>query len=377
MKSLNERTRQLSQVFSLKRKVELEDTGIDILPYRFHERMDEKEVVRFQKKAPRMKFYRDDDDRLRSNERFRYTVFAPKGAKDCSNGILVLHGLNERMWDKYLPWAEYLCLQTGKPVILFPIAFHLNRAPITWVNPKVMQPFVEQRRKDFNAPNCTFANAALSSRLSQSPMRFYISGRESIFNVVQLLEQIKDGAHPLFSKEADINVFAYSIGALLSETLMLANPAGLFDSTRFFFFCGGSLFEKMNGSNKEIMDSDAFRRMYEFYTSDFTFKDDYIEDAFKSMILQETNQKAREQFFSHAANNGRIKAITLTKDTVMPTSGAQAAFGADAAPKMLTEMDFPFKYTHQKPFPIGSGIDPQTLDACFSHVFDKACEQLI
>ena len=116
-----------------------------------------------------------------------------------------------------------------------------------------MQPFVEQRRKDFNAPNCTFANAALSSRLSQSPMRFYISGRESIFNVVQLLEQIKDGAHPLFSKEADINVFAYSIGALLSETLMLANPAGLFDSTRFFFFCGGSLFEKMNGSNKEIM----------------------------------------------------------------------------------------------------------------------------
>ncbi|MFB0973973.1 MAG: hypothetical protein QMB59_05345, partial [Bacteroidales bacterium] len=63
MKSLNERTRQLSQVFSLKRKVELEDTGIDILPYRFHERMDEKEVVRFQKKAPRMKFYRDDDDR--------------------------------------------------------------------------------------------------------------------------------------------------------------------------------------------------------------------------------------------------------------------------------------------------------------------------
>ena len=377
MKNLVDRTKELGQMFSLQRKVELEDSCIDILPYRFHERMDEKEVVHFQKRVPRMDFYKKEDDRLRSNERFHYTVFAPKGISDCNDGILLLHGLNERLWDKYLPWAEYLCLQTGKPVILFPIAFHLNRAPISWVNPKLMQPYVEQRRKAFNAPNCTFANAALSARLSQSPLRFYISGRESIFNVVQLLEQIKDGGHPLFAKEADINVFAYSIGALLSETLMLANPDGLFDNTRFFFFCGGSLFEKMNGSNKEIMDSDAFRRMYEFYTSDFTFKDDYIEDAFKSMILEDTNQKAREQFFSHAAAGDRIKVVTLVKDTVMPTAGAQAAFGPDASQKILKEMDFPFKYTHQKPFPTGANIDPEVLDTSFRSVFDKACEQLI
>ena len=65
--------------------------------------------------------------------------------------------------------------------------------------------------------NSTFANVALSSRLSQNPLRFYASGRESVYNMWQLVHEIKNGEHPLFKEDTSINLFAYSIGALLSQ----------------------------------------------------------------------------------------------------------------------------------------------------------------
>ncbi|MCI2121409.1 MAG: DUF6051 family protein [Bacteroidales bacterium] len=377
MKDLTERIKILGNQFSLHNKVELQESGEMMLPFKFRQKYEEREVEHFQKCAPAMDFFHRKDDILKVNKRFRYPVFAPKNARNCHEGILMLHGLNERMWNKYLPWAEYICHETGKPVILFPIAFHMNRSPECWFNPRDMMPYVENRRSKLNAPNCSFANVALSTRLTQSPLRFYVSGRESFFNIVQLLEQIKDGDHPLFAKDASMNVFAYSIGALLAQVLMLANPDRLFTETRFFFFCGGSIFEKMNGSSKEIMDSEAFKRLYEFYTADFNFKNDYIEEAFKSMVLTETNQESRELFFSREAGSGKVKAITLAKDTVMPTYGAEEAFGPDAGKEIITEMDFPFNYTHQTPFPTNRKIDTNLLDDCFRSVFDKACEQLI
>ena len=353
MYNLAERTKALGGDFSLLRKMEIPESGEVVTPFKFRQRIGEREVDRFQKRAPKMDFFHGREDLLRVNEKFRYVVFAPKGEKEFHDGILLLHGLNERMWNKYLPWAEYLCSQTGRPVILFPIAFHLNRSPESWFNPRAMMPFVIRRREKCNASNCSFANVALSSRLAESPMRFYVSGRESFYNIVQLLEQIKDGRHPLFAKEATIDVFAYSIGALLSQVLMLANPDRLFSDTKFFFFCGGSLFAKMNGSSKEIMDADAFKRLYEFYTSEFSFKDDYIEDAFKTMILGDTNRESRELFFSRQAACGKLKIITLAKDSVIPTAGAREALGDSAGSSILKELDFPFAYTHQNPFQIG------------------------
>lgn len=65
---------------------------------------------------------------IESNSRYRCLMMEP--ATETPRGvILLLHGLNEKRWDKYLPWALRLVRGTGKAVMLFPISFHMNRTP--------------------------------------------------------------------------------------------------------------------------------------------------------------------------------------------------------------------------------------------------------
>ncbi|NBB90561.1 MAG: hypothetical protein GVY23_05055, partial [Spirochaetes bacterium] len=107
------------------------------------------------------------------NLRFRYPVFVPRRAQSSAAGegarapsggaIILLHGLNEKSWLKYLPWALELAEKTGRPVILFPIAFHMNRAPGAWSNPREMIGVSRERRKLFpGVAASSFVNAALS-----------------------------------------------------------------------------------------------------------------------------------------------------------------------------------------------------------------------
>ncbi|MCF8357847.1 MAG: DUF6051 family protein [Prolixibacteraceae bacterium] len=57
------------------------------------------------------------------NREFSYPVFKLPGDKAYSNGIIMLHGLNEKSWNKYFVWAGYLVKTTGKPVKLDVIDF--------------------------------------------------------------------------------------------------------------------------------------------------------------------------------------------------------------------------------------------------------------
>lgn len=364
------RTQKLKSSFSYDSKAEIIEDNAEIIPFLFSQKLGENEVLRFQDTTPIDDICSTTDRFIRENTDFKYTVFAPKSNEKFSNAILLLHGLNERSWEKYLPWAEYLCKETGKPVILFPIAFHMNRGLQTWSSPRGAMPWVEKRKQKITGLiNATFVNIALSSRLSLSPLRFYISGRESLFNLVQLTAEIKTGLHPLFEENTSVNIFAYSIGALLAQVIMLSNPCKLFTDTKFSLFCGGSIFEKMNGSAREIMDQEAFQKVYDFYTGKFSFKDDKIEDAFKSMVLTSANKNEREKFFEEAER--RLQVITLKKDMVIPTCGAIEALGEKASKKSLCEMDFPFDYTHQNPFPLNKKIAPEELSGAFIKVFSK------
>ncbi|MCK9625152.1 MAG: DUF6051 family protein [Bacteroidales bacterium] len=365
------RTQELKSIFSYNNKVELIEDKLEILPFTFSQKNGEKEVQVFQNSAPTTGFCSTRDSNIEENIDFQYNIFAPKGTHKSKKGILLLHGLNERSWEKYLPWAEKLCKNTGQPVILFPIAFHMNRTPGTWYNPRSIMPWLEKRKSEYTELcNSSFVNVALSSRLSDSPLRFYVSGRESLFNIVQLLNDIRNGEHPLFAEEATINVFGYSIGALLSQVLMLSNPENLFDNSKFFLFCGGSIFEKMNGSAREIMDKEAYDKIYKYYTTGFNFKEDYIEHAFQSMVNTCSYQQERETFFEKAKN--KIKAITLKKDVVIPTIGAIEAFGKKTSNIILEETDFPFEYCHQNPFPLNKKIAPELLSRAFLSIFNSA-----
>lgn len=372
------RTQQLNSLFSYDKKTRLEDSHLEIIPFRFTQTTGASEIDEFQKELAATEFCPVTDDHIQENKTFTYSIFTPSGKVKRDKAIILLHGLNERTWEKYLTWAEYLANNTGKPVILFPIAFHMNRTPGSWCNPRSILPWVSRRKeKIINLVNSTFANVALSSRLSKNPLRFYASGRESVYNLWQLVYEIKEGRHPMFKEDTSINLFAYSIGALLSQVLLLSNPEKMFNDTRLFMFCGGSIFSQMNGNARDIMDQEAFDSLQQYYRHDFlesrilptSFKNDFLEQAFKAMIRTDVLQDVREAFFQRACD--RIRAISLKKDVVMPTGGIIKALGK-ASDKILEEMDFPFQYTHQIPFPFRTKTDPVLLNQSFTSIFSKA-----
>lgn len=323
------------------------------------------------------------DSHFTGNNQFNYPVIIPRKGRMNDRAIVLLHGLNERFWDKYLPWAYYLALYTNRPVILFPLSFHMNRAPEEWSNPKVMAPFIDLRKKALDTSDLTFVNLALSCRLTSDPLRFMRSGHQSAADLIRLTRQMEHGEIPLFKKGTQPDFFAYSIGAFVSQILLLANPDAMFDHTRFFLFCGGSFFKDMCGVSRMIMDKAAFERINTFYTQTIdeamrekhslaTFIDEHaLGTAFYAMLKKENNAKFRDDRFLNASEN--IFSLALNKDKVIPSAGIASALALNGRrSEMVEEWDFPFDYTHEAPFPISGKMDKNIVDYWFSKVFTKA-----
>jgi hypothetical protein len=315
------------------------------------------------------------------NRCFEYPLFIPSGPKASKACIILLHGLNEPSWEKYLSWAETLAAGTGKTVLLFPIAYHINRAPSWWRDPRAAGSLLIERRSEAGENSAlSFANVALSRRLSQDPSRFYQSGRQTIADLVALARQVKGGAHPFLDAGATLDFFGYSIGSFLAEVLLMANPGRLFNRSKLFVFCGGSIFKAMYGASKYIMDKVAYDRLFHYYcqewlekTSEFTSgrsMESRILRAFNAMILPDAFQEERLSFFK--TRQWAIAGISLKKDRVMPYAGVQACMGESVATACFEQLDFPFDYSHESPFPAPGRVDKGVLAASFSRVFGKA-----
>jgi len=321
---------------------------------------------------------------ITENRSFNYPVFIHHGTKKARKVIVLLHGLNERNWDKYLCWAEYLAKNTGKAVLLFPIAYHINRSPVQWSDPRSMSLLVKKRQLEVGEDrSLCFANVALSERLSEDPERFYTTGRQTVQDLTDLVRQIKKGDHPLFAPGASVDFFAYSIGAFLSEILLMANPEKLFNESKLFIFCGGSIFEQMFGESRCIMDKPAYKRLFDFYCTEWLSqkyrnlkgpKDETL-DAFNTMIIPGLEREKRENFFSKLGN--RLSGISLKKDKVMPYAGVEACMGTSEAVKHFTLMDFPYEYTHESPFPTNGRVEPSLLNSSFNDIFSRAALFLV
>lgn len=320
------------------------------------------------------------DEEITENQSFTYSVFTPGIKTSYDKAIILLHGLNERSWVKYLAWAYYLAEKTGNPVILFPIAFHMNRSPEAWGNPRIMQPLHDLRKKHYgDDPASSFANVALSERLTNDPLRFFTSGQQSAADLVNLCRQINRGEHPLFEIGATVNVFAYSIGAFLAQILFLANPGKLFSNSKLFLFCGGAFFNEMNGISKLIMDKVAFTRLRSFYIDEldqeFVGSESFLESmkktelgqAFLAMLAPGLMQSFRETRFSELSD--RVQAIALVKDQVIPAIKISTTLGKGI---VVDIFDFPFGYSHEMPFPLNNSKLMPIVDEGFEKIFSKA-----
>jgi hypothetical protein len=320
-----------------------------------------------------------------ANSNFTYPVFMPAGSSRTDGAIILLHGLNERQWTKYLYWARNLCEHTGKAVILFPIAFHINRSPEYWSDPRLMSEVSHRRTAVADADDqATPFNAALSTRLEMHPEWFCTSGLHSCYDIISLSTDIRDGRHPLFASGTVVDFFAYSVGAFLLEVLLLANPDGLFAKSKSFLFLGGSTFEQMRGISRYIMDRKAFDRLDQaFLRQDPAVVRNKIHlprlssfnqlwTSFLSVLRLDLMVREREESFRSMSN--RISAVGLSRDQVIPGGSILATLRGNRRLSGIPVriMDFPYPYIHENPFPVNQPAIRPAVDKAFRDVFSQA-----
>ncbi len=319
-------------------------------------------------------------DALYDNRNFDYHIFYSNASTVSRDCIILLHGLNERSWDKYLPWGYELSRLTGKTVILFPISYHINRSPLAWSNPRLMKQFVDARLKRLpHTHSLSIANVALSERLEKHPERFVLSGYQAASDLIRLTRAIRLGKHPLFEKGTTVDFFGYSIGAFLSQVLLLSQLKGLLDQSKFFLFCGGSAFQGMNGVSRYIMDSVSYNNMYSFYLKegkglpvvnkafDYVLHETVFGTAFKKMVRFQASPSGS----LFGACRDRMQVVSLQKDEVIPTCSINKTLPAG----LCEELNFDYAYSHENPFPlysINSSKLMEKVNDSFQVLFEKA-----
>jgi len=323
------------------------------------------------------------DRYIPENRKFEYSLIRKNNSEKSSDLIILLHGLNEKNWDKYWVWAKELATNTNRPVLLFPLSFHMDRVPDIWADPRKMTQLMELRKQKYpEAKSMSFINAALSERLSNVPERFVLSGYQSIMDLVELVKNIKAGMHGDFVAETHIDLFGYSIGVFLSQVILIANPQGLFSDSKFFLFSGGAVFSEINGTSRFIMDEHAFKNLHHFYLNEKQWSKNSISsfqevmntqsfgNPFRAMLSPNGLRKERERAFDDS--HDRIKVVGLKKDMVFPLKKIISAFKRNMSSK-IEILDTPFHYTHENPFPVSTKpCVAKVTDELFEKIFFRA-----
>lgn len=304
---------------------------------------------------------------IECNKKFEYHILKRADIETAKGVILFFHGLNEKKWDKYLPWAYELAQRTQKAIILFPIAFHMDRAKPIWSDRHHMMEVVNFRKKKYpENMNYSYVNAAISSRLEAHPQRIFWSGLQTYSDITEVVKSIKNGHLKSISPDAKLDLFGYSIGSFLSLIIKMADPHHYFTRSKVFCFCGGMTIDRMFPISKYIMDTQATVKMQSVFTELLSsdFKSDsrlkhYQNEAlhpqeswFKKMLRYNYFQKEREERIHEIQS--QIKAFVLEKDSVAPPiealntlKGGYRNINVDIEIK-----DFPFEYSHMVPFPL-------------------------
>jgi hypothetical protein len=375
---LTEQFHSLKEIFNLnKDRIEIPGSGTSICNFNFYSFRG----IYDSSHTEFTNFPSREDGKIAENRSFKYPVFIPVTGRKYNSVIILLHGLNERNWYKHLAWARYLCEYTGKPVLMFPISFHMNRSVPGWTDRNEMLSGLESRQAQYRTiTDSSIANLALSQRLTEVPQRFFLSGFQSALDLTSLLKDIKAGNHCLFEKSTSIDFFSYSIGVFLAECMMIANPDNLFDESKFVFFAGGSLFEEMNGVSKYIMDNIAFQRIHYYYMKEMeedirkntsmrtVLMETRMGKAFRSMIsykrLRVFREKALQKYKS------RVLGITLANDKVIPAGPSRDLLhGTACCKENIKMMDFKFPCIHENPFPVNLKEYTSLIDEAFLKVF--------
>ncbi|MDR1873112.1 MAG: DUF6051 family protein [Deltaproteobacteria bacterium] len=333
--------------------------------------------------------YRLPDAAVTENQAFRYHLILPKGVDKAEKLIVLVHGFNERGWAKYMPWAAQLVKRTGQGVLLFPLAFHMNRAPALWNDPRAMKKVSAERKVLYpDVLQSTLSNAAISVRLHANPARFFWSGLVSYHDIVALVKDIRAGGNPAIAANAPINFFTYSIGTLLGEIVLFTNEDQLFTDSKLVAFCGGPVFNRLSPVTKFILDSEANVRLYSFLVEHLESHrkvdpelDRHLSDAmpvgrnFRCLLNYRVDLAYREERFRALAKN--ILGLSLAQDDVVPPYEIIGTFNGSRRdiPIPVEVLDPPFPLRHEDPFP-AAGPSKGPGEAFIDDVFARSAEFL-
>lgn len=325
------------------------------------------------------------DAGIAENRIWTCDVVLPAGVERAGGAILLLHGLNERAWTKYHPWAVELARRTGRAVVLFPIAFHMQRAPASWAHARRMSAVLRRRTALHpDLAHASVANAAISARIEHAPERFVLSGMQTVDDLAGFVRAIRRGAFDCIAPDASIDVFGYSIGAFIGQLLVLADPEGLFAATRLVLFCGGSTYDRMHPASRYILDDAAdaalrallLRRLDAHADLAAVIDAHPVGAAFRMMLDASTQRARREDGFRRVA--GRMCAIALVGDDVVPPDAVRLTLEGEEGdlPQAVHVFDFPFPCSHVAPFSEHPRHAAEATHA-FTSVFELAAAHLM
>jgi pimeloyl-ACP methyl ester carboxylesterase len=207
------------------------------------------------------------DHLIEENLSFRYPLVRETQSAHTmvrhDRAIILLHGLNERSFSKYLPWAYQLWALTRSPVLLFPLTFHINRVLPAWA--KTQSEIYDRRSQQPGNEGAFRFNAVMSDRLSARPERFFWGAIQSYLDLVDLARAIRSDRHPHFTPDARIDLFGFSAGGYLSLLLMLENPESLFSDSRGIVFASAVPTRDLNLFSPFILDLAAEVAMMRTY----------------------------------------------------------------------------------------------------------------
>lgn len=210
---------------------------------------------------------RPTDNQIAENLQFKYPLLRERrtaaDAHRHQRVTLLLHGLNERSFGKYLPWAYHIWAQSGAPVLLFPLTFHVNRVLPEW-GQQQMGSF-KQRQQIKDNENVHRFNAVISERLDAYPERFFWGAIQSYWDLIDLARQIRCGRHKHIAPDARLDFVGYSAGGFLALLLLLEDHEGLFADSRACLFSTCAAIRDLNLSSPFIVDSEAENTLMKLY----------------------------------------------------------------------------------------------------------------
>jgi len=195
------------------------------------------------------------DAGIPENLRFRYPLLRTartSAARRCHHLVLLFHGLNERSFTKYVPWAYQLWRATGAAIALYPLSFHIRRVAPRWG--AQVKSFVLTRQAIAGNENVHAFNAVISDRLGNHPERFFWGAVQSYREILDLVRVIRAGQHPHFVSSTQIDLVGYSAGGYLALGLLLVDEGGLFAHSKAVIFESGAAFRDTNLSSRLIID---------------------------------------------------------------------------------------------------------------------------